>query len=138
MADPLGISASLITVLQLTKTVIDYIQHVRHTSDDRRRLLVELVGFQGILTFCQTQQDIASGQNLCAADGNSLGGREGLLEQFERLLERLKSRLKPKSGLSRLGDEIAWPFRQAEINGILSSLERFKLYFSLALQKDHM
>ena len=42
MADPLGISASIIAVLQLTTTVIQYINDVKEAPQERLRLRDEI------------------------------------------------------------------------------------------------
>ena len=50
MADPLSISASIITVLQFTSTVIGCVSEVSTASKDRQRVLLEVCSTQGILS----------------------------------------------------------------------------------------
>ena len=47
--DPLSISASIIAVLRLTGTVIRCLNDVGDAPEDRKRILAELHGIQGIL-----------------------------------------------------------------------------------------
>lgn len=57
--DPLSISASLVAVLQLTGTVIQYINRVEGTPKDRQRLLLELSTVNGMLLILQDQAEQA-------------------------------------------------------------------------------
>lgn len=47
--DALSISASIISVLQLTGTVVQYLTNVKDSSKDRERLRLELCGVDSIL-----------------------------------------------------------------------------------------
>jgi hypothetical protein len=49
MTDPLSISASVITLLQLSGTVIEYLNGLKGASEDRRRLLDEVTSVSGLL-----------------------------------------------------------------------------------------
>ena len=60
------------------------------------------------------------------------------MEQFKRALEQLASRLEPSKGPKMVGKALAWPFQTEEIKEILSTIERQKSLFDLALQNDHM
>jgi hypothetical protein len=51
MADPLSISASIIAVLQLSGTIIEYLNDVKGASEDRYRLLNEVASISGLLYF---------------------------------------------------------------------------------------
>ena len=57
--DPLSISASLVAVLQLTGSVIQYINSVEGTPKDRQRLLLELSTVNGMLLILQDQAEQA-------------------------------------------------------------------------------
>ena len=47
--DPLSISASIIAVLQLTGTVIRYLNDIGNALEDRKVILLELHSIQGML-----------------------------------------------------------------------------------------
>jgi hypothetical protein len=63
---------------------------------------------------------------------------KGPLEQFKGALEQLASRLEPSKGVKKVGRALTWPFQTEEIKEILSTIERQKSLFDLALQNDHM
>lgn len=137
--DPLSISASITALLQLTSTVIQYINSVKGASEDRRRILSELASVNGILFILQDQADHAKQGDQWSSTLQSLSVPEGPLEQFRRALELLSTKLaQPAKGLKKLGNALSWPFQKEEIKDILSSIERQKALFNLARQNDHM
>jgi|ERR1700722_9294347 hypothetical protein len=138
MADPLGISASIIAVLQLSGTVIEYLNDVKGASEDRHRILNEVACISGLLYFLKdraTQSQYGHSWSMTLA---SLNTPKGPLEQFKSALERLIFKLAPVEGWRKAGKALAWPFQKEEIKEILSAIERHKSLFNLALQNDHM
>ena len=137
--DPLSISASITALLQLTSTVIQYMNEVKGAPEDRRRILSELASINGILFVLQDQADQAKQGDQWCSTLQSLTVPEGPLDQFRRALERLSSKLaSPATGLKKLGKAIIWPFQKEEIKEILGSIERLKALLNLARQNDHM
>ena len=137
--DPLSISAGITALLQLTSTVIQYLNSVKGASEDRRRILSELASVNGILFILQDQADQAKQGDQWSSTLQSLNVPEGPLEQFRRALEHLSSKLAPPAtGLKKLGNSITWPFQKEEIKEVLGSIERQKALFNLARQNDHM
>ena len=47
--DPLSISASITTLLQLTLVIIKYVNSVKGAAEDRRKILSKLVNINSIL-----------------------------------------------------------------------------------------
>ena len=138
MADPLSISASIIAVLQLSGTVIQYLNNVKGASEDRQRLLNEVTSISGLLYFLKdraTQSQYGGSWSMTLA---SLNTPKGPLEQFKSALERLTLKLAPVEGWRKAGKALTWPFQKEEIKEILSTIERHKSLFNLALQNDHM
>jgi hypothetical protein len=138
MADPLGISASIIAVLQLIGTIVQYLDRLKSAPQERQRILDELISIAGILSVLK---DLAERQQ--HGDGwivtiRSLSVPRGPLEQFKTALECLVAKLEPVHGLRNLGKRVIWPFQTTEIQDILRVIERQKSLFNLALQNDHM
>lgn len=137
--DPLSISASITALLQLTSTVIEYLNGVKGAPEDRRRILSEIVSVNGILFSLQDQADHAKQGDPWSSTFQSLNVPEGPLDQFRRALERLSSKLAPPAtGLKKLGKAIIWPFQKEEVKAILGTIERQKALLNLARQNDHM
>ncbi len=138
MADPLSISGSIIAVLQLSATVIGYLNDVKGASEDRHRLLNEIISISGLLYFLKdraTQTQHGDSWSITLA---SLNAPKGLLEQFKSALERLTLKLAPVEGWRKARKALAWPFQKEEIKEIMGAIERHKSLLHLALQNDHV
>ena len=138
MADPLCISASIIAVLQLTSTVVQYINDVKDASEERLRIRDEISSTSFLLYMLKDRIQQARSGELWLSSVQSLDVPNGPLDQFRRALEQLASRLAPSKGLRKIRKALVWPFQREEIKEILSTIERQKLLFDLTLQNDHM
>lgn len=138
MADPLSISASIVALLQLTSTVVQYINNVKDASKERLRIRDEISCTSFLLYMLEGRVQQAHLGEPWLSMRQSLDMPKGPLEQFRGALEQLASRLEPSKGLKRVGKSLAWPFKTEEIKEILSTIERQKSLFNLVLQNDHM
>ena len=137
--DPLSISASITALLQLTSTVIQYLNCVKGAPEERRRILSELASVNGILFILQDEADQAKQGDQWSSSLGSLNVPDGPLDQFRRALERLASKFaSPATGLKKLGNAMMWPFQKEEIKEILGSIGRQKGLLNLARQNDHV
>lgn len=136
--DPLSISASIAAVLQLTGTVIQYLNLVKGAPEDRQRLLLELCNISSMLYVLEDQASQEQQGHAWSSTLLSLNGPNGPIEQFKTALERLEKKLRPVEGLRKLVKAIAWPFQKEEIIEIINVIERQKTLFNLARQNDHM
>jgi hypothetical protein len=138
MADPLSISASITAVLQLTRTVAQYLNDAKGASQDHQRILAEISSTSGVLFILKDLAERAQWEDGWSVTIKSLNLPRGPLDKFKMILEELAWKLKPVQGAKKVGRALIWPFQKGEINEILSSLERQKTLFNLALQNDHM
>ena len=136
--DPLSVSASIIAVLQLTGTVIQYLNTVTGALKDRQRILLELCNVSDTLYILEEQAGQAQQGDIWSSTLLSLNKPNGPIEHFKTALERLETKLAPARGLRKVGKAIAWPFQQEEIKEILNITERQMTLFNLARQNDHM
>jgi hypothetical protein len=138
MADPLSISASIIAILQLTGTVVQYLNNAKGASEDRQRILAQISSTSGVLFLLKDLAERAQWEDGWSVTIKSLNLPGGLLDKFKVILIQLASKLKPVEGAKKVGRALIWPFQKGEINEILNTLERQKTLFGLALQNDHM
>ncbi len=136
--DPLSVSASIITVLQLIGTVIQYLNTVKGALNDRQRILLELCAVNETLYILKEQASQAQQGDIWSSTLLSLNKPNGPIVQFKTALERLEKKLAPAEGLRKVGKAIAWPFQKEDIKEILNVIERQKTLFNLARQNDHM
>ena len=136
--DPLSISASITALLQLTATVIQYLNLVKGAPKDRQKLLSEVCNVSGMLYILEDQASQAKQGDGWSSTFLSLNGPNGPIKQFKTALERLEEKLKPVERLGKVVKAVAWPFQKDEIIEILNFIERQKTLFILARQNDHM
>jgi hypothetical protein len=139
MAEPLGFVASIIAVSQLATSVVHYLDGVRNASEDVRVLREELANISRTLYQLHDLAKHFSEFKIPFPAIQTLQAREGPLEQFKKILEAMSSRLGPdERGFKRVYRSIRWPLRKDEVNDLLTSLERYKTLFLLALSNDQM
>ena len=136
---PNSLSASITALLELTSSVIQYLNRVRGASEDRGKILSELASVNSILFILLDHADQAKHGDQWASTLQSLNLSKGPLEQFRDTLERLSAKLAPPAtSLKKLGKAIVWPFQKEEVQELLESIERQKALLTLARQNDHM
>ena len=136
--DPLSASASIIAVLQLSGTVAQYLNSVHNAPKERDAMFREISSIVGVLFLMKHTVERTKGEPSLGSV-RSLAAPGGLLEQFQKILERLASKLSPASTtLKKIGRVLHWPFAKDEIVGMLDSIERIKTRFLVALQADHL
>ena len=130
MADPLSITASIVALLQLTGSVISYLNAVKSAPDEIKRLNLELCTLRGLLS---TLQDDLTGLDSSSFD--LLEGPNGLFVQMETLLECIMSKV-DKDLTKKVGRFLHWPLQKEEVKDLLACLERLKTSLSVILQTD--
>ncbi|KAL8716709.1 MAG: hypothetical protein Q9181_008396, partial [Wetmoreana brouardii] len=136
--DPLSVSASIVALLQLTGTVINYLSDIRDGPAELQRIRSEVSSISVILITLQDQADRAKQNDPFCSTLGLLTGSNGPFEQFRDASERLASKLAPVEGLRKFGKAVIWPFEKEELRQILQTIERQKALFSLAQQNDHI
>lgn len=136
--EPLGLSASIVAVIQLTGTVIQYLNSVKDASRERQKILLELYSVQWMLCILQEQADQTEPGDPWSLTLQSLNLPGGPLTQFKILLDSLTLKLAPVKGLAKIGRVLLWPLEKQEARGILFAIERQKSLFNLAQQNDHI
>jgi hypothetical protein len=138
MAEAIGIAGSIVGILQLTATVLKYLNGVKDASKGCNRILIEVSSVYGLLFNLNNLVERAGSEETSLAMVMSLGVPNGPLVQFESALKRLATHLEPVHGLKKAGRAFIVPFKKEEVTNILHIIERQKTLFILALQNDHM
>jgi hypothetical protein len=138
MADPLSISASIVAILQLTSTIVQYLNDVKDASKECLRIRDEISSTSFLLYMLKDRAEHAQAGDDSSSMVRSLNVPNGPLKQFKETLERLTACLAPVHGPKGIGKAVSWPLKKTEVKDILGKIERQKLLFSLALQNDHV
>lgn len=135
MADGLGVAASIIALLQLSGVVISYLKDVKDASKDCQNILLEIGNTRCLL---QVLNDLSTQPSYLAVV-KSLAVIHGPLDQFRSVLERLSDKIvTPSNTFAKAAKALTWSLKKDEVKELLSTLERLKSHFSLALQNDHL
>jgi len=98
MADPLGVTASIIAVLQLSSTVLGYLVNVKDASANRKSLIREISFTRGILsTLNETVDDARVSDETWSATIRSLEDPDGPLRVLTTTLQQLATTLEELS-----------------------------------------
>ncbi|MCJ1392629.1 hypothetical protein MMC18_005499 [Xylographa bjoerkii] len=133
--DPLSLTASITAVLQLTSTVVSYLNDVKQASKERAQVAVEASMVYSLLTSLIYRIEDANAGDAWYTAIRALGEENGALDQYQAALKLLASKLDTRNG-TKLGRALMWKFDKVEIIGILSKIERLKTLINVALTND--
>lgn len=136
--DPLSVSAGIIAILQLSSTVVKYVRDAKGASEDRQRLVLEISAVRGLLCTLNDIVDVSQLKDETKGFTRTLTTPNGPLVLFQKALERLESRLAGATKTGKVRKALKWPFDKAEVLDLLSTLERLKSLFTLAIETDHL
>jgi len=138
--DPLSITFSVITLLELTKKIIIFAKQTRDASTDRTRVLQEASSLTGLLS---TLKDLIDDPDRGPHDPwlratSGLAAPDGPLHQYKLTLERVVTSVMPDHGSSRVKRALTWNLGKEEVTCLLSQIERVKALIHIALEIDDM
>ncbi|KAF2463616.1 ankyrin, partial [Lindgomyces ingoldianus] len=135
--DPLSVTASIITVLQLSAKVLAYLSDVKDAPKDRTHCEAEISNIRNLL--CSLRDHVQKGDpnQPWYTDVGALAASNGPLDQFKQALKALQSKMTDGGRLKKAGEALVWRFKKDEIASILDRIERLKTLVEIALQIDH-
>lgn len=142
MADPLSITASIITIVQLAGSLAAFCVSCKEATKGKhgivQSILEEVEGLTDVLgPLAQLAKDHgAETQSLrrLATAGGPLDDCKGLLEVLKTELESLLG----AEGAKKLGKILLWPIKEKEIKSLLERLSQRKSTLALAFQNVQM
>ena len=136
--DPLSITVSVLTLLQLTEKVIKYARQTKDAPKERTRVLQEASGLVGLLITLKSLVDDSDPKDPWLRATSRLATSNGPLEQYRSVLEKLIGKIMPGDGLRKIGQALVWKFTKEDISDLLSQIERVKSLIDIALGMDDM
>jgi hypothetical protein len=136
--DPLSITVSVLTLLQLTEKVIKYARQTKDSPKERTRLLQEASGLFGLLVTLKSLVDDCDPQDPWLQATSRLATSSGPLDQYRSALEKLIGKIMPGDGLRKIGQALVWKFTKDDISDLLLQIERVKSLINIALGMDGM
>ena len=133
-----GLAASIIQLIDTTAKAIKYINDVKDAPTERARLAREATSLLALLTDLRYRVEETTSTDPWFTGIRSLGVEGGPMEQFNRAMEDLTSKLRPGKSLKKFSKAVFWTLEKNEINNTLTQIERLKSFVNLALQMDHL
>lgn len=136
--DPASLTASIITILQLTSTAINYLNEIKDASRERARCAIEASNAYNLLVNLRYRLEESTLDSDWYQAVRALTVPNGPLDQYRSALEQLSSKLTAGGGYKKAGIALTWKFSKDEIHSILSRIERLKTLIQVALEMDHL
>ncbi|MCJ1314070.1 hypothetical protein MMC25_007750 [Agyrium rufum] len=136
--DGLSVAASIIAVLHLTVSVIEYLKDVKDAPKACQQCYLEAGDLNSLLVNLLYHLNQSKGGN----DGwytavRALDVDNGPLDQYKGALLLLQSKVEAEDGLRKIRRRLVWKFTKEESQGILMRMERLKSLVTIALEMDH-
>lgn len=136
MADPLSTTASIIAVIQLSSEVAKYVSTARGATKERKALLREVRACEHILETLNDEADDSDEGKVWSETIKALESPDAPLGRLWVTLRAIGAKLQPKEGVKKALESLKWPFKEKEIDKIVSSIEREKSLLQLALENN--
>jgi hypothetical protein len=136
MADPLSTTASIIAIIQLSSTVVEYINGARGATKERKGLRDGVRACEFVLQQLKDDADDTEEGKAWSETVRALEGTDAPLGRLWVALNVIKAKLEPKIGLEKVLTSLKWPFSEKEVEKIISAIEREKILLQLALTND--
>ncbi|KAK0430759.1 hypothetical protein EV421DRAFT_241470 [Armillaria borealis] len=155
MAEALGIASSIVSLVDVSWTIIKYLKDVKEASKERDRLSKELFGLVYWLNEVKPLTDETEPKDLWLVTMQRLSGPivqliallDDLTKEFELApsgttekatepgTEKVKSRLLEK--VKAVKHRLLWKFKKESVEDALEKIERIKSLMIVAVQRDH-
>ena len=136
--DGLSVAASIIAVLQLTGTVIGYLNDVKDAPKECQQCTIEASNIQNLLINLRYRLEQGQAGDPWFTAVRALNIENGPLDQYKQALEQLRSRVEIQDGVQKVKRRLLWKFSKEEVASILARMERLKSLVNIALEMDHL
>ena len=134
--DPLSMTASIIAVLQLTRSLTDYINDVRNATAEQVTVAVEASNLYSLLTSLRFRVEAVQSDDPWFNQVKMLGTRDGPLDQFKDVLARMLEHISSSKKRDQIKSALMWKFTKSEVRSALERMERLKSLINSALTGD--
>jgi hypothetical protein len=118
-----GIIASITQLIDATAKVIKYVNDVKDAPKDRAKLARETTSLLGLLIDLRYRAEETKWTDPWFVGVRSLGVEGGPLTQLKDAIEEITRKLKPETGVKKIGKAFTWTLEKNTINNILSQIE---------------
>jgi hypothetical protein len=136
--DGLSNVASIIAVLQLTGSVIGYLNDVKDAPKECQQCTIEASNIQNLLINLRYRLEQGQAGDPWFTAVRALNIENGPLDQYKQALEQLRSRVEIQDGVQKVKRRLLWKFSKEEVASILARMERLNSLVNIALEMDHL
>ena len=129
-------TASIITILQLTTTLTGYITDVRNATAEQAKVAVETSSLYSLLTSLRFRVEGARSDEPWFNQTKMLGIHDGPLDQYKDVLESMKGQILSSRKRDQIKSGLTWKFTKAKVESALKRIERLKSLINCALTGD--
>lgn len=134
--DPLSVATGIVTVIQLSAEVARFLRAVDSATRERKDLLNEVRACGNILQELSDQADDSEEGREWSETIRALEAPNAPLGRLSITLTTVAFKLQPKAGLQKAVESLKWPFKQKEVDRVLTAIEREKSLLALALENN--
>ena len=137
MAEPLGLAASIVTLLAVTKKVKVILSDYRKGGKDRERLLREVNHLANTLDRLRVDDEKAEKDGRHEAwleHVRYLSQRGGTLDDIKDVMSEIRLRIQPKEGFRGALLQKTWPFYKEDVDRNIQKMIGLSQNVSLALE----
>ena len=136
--DPLSLTASIVSVLQLTSALTSYISEARNATADQAKVAVEAGNLYSLLTALRFRVEEARSDDPWFNQVKLLGIENGPLDQFKDILKIMVNEMPLSRKRDQIKSALLWKFTKKEVENALARMERLKSLINCALTNDLM
>ena len=129
-------TASIITILELTITLTGYINDVRHATAEQVKVAVEASNLYSLLTSRRFRVEVARSDVPWFKQVKMLGIHDGPLDRIKDVLERIVGQISSSRKRDQIKSALTWKFTKSEVENALKQMERLKSLINCALTGD--
>ena len=135
--DGLSVTAGIIALVQLTGSVIAYLNDVKEAPKECSQCMQELANSNALLVTLRNRlNDSSPGQPWYDEVAAFVTGAP--FDQYKQALQSLLEKVNPSSKKQKLTMRLLWTFVKDDVARILLRAERLKSLVSIALEMDHL
>jgi hypothetical protein len=138
MMDPLSVTASIIAIIQLTGTLLQYLNDANDAPKECKVIEIEAANLYSLLIRLKShleQQDTSAPWYDAVKALNVQGGP---FDQYQQALQLLISKIALEGFAQHAKRMLTWKFTKEETAKVLERIERLKSLVSIALELDHL
>lgn len=138
MAEALGVASAITTLLEISTTILDtgynYIRKVAKAPSELRKLLTEISAIDTLLSELSEISNTEDGVNRTLTSLINNGHLQSCQDTLHEARTAIEScRLIEGERVKNAGRRLTWPFKEGQVQALLSQLERHRRHLSDAV-----